>query len=63
MDLNGKKAVAMGLAWISASCFLHFHYFWGNLDRLRMFSGIGKTLSALGFICSFGYVLWKVIMG
>ena len=61
--LNGRPAVAMGVAVICAGCFLHFHYFWGNLRRLCVFSDLGKMLSLLGFIGAFGFVLWSVIMG
>ncbi len=52
----------MGAAWLSAAFFFHFHYFWGNLDRLQVWSDPGKTLSALAFVGAFGYVLWSIIM-
>ena len=47
---------------MSVAFFLHFHYFWGNHERLEPFSDIGKGLSALAFLAAFGYVCWALLM-
>lgn len=62
LNLHGKNAIAMGIALLSVSAFLHTHYFWGNLERMRQYSDFGKTISAIAFIGSFGYVCWSIIM-
>ncbi len=61
LDLTGRAAVALGLAWLSGAAFLHFHFFWGNLKKLSIFSNLGKVLSALCLLASFGYTVWKII--
>ena len=38
MTLHGLNAVAFGVAWISASLFLHCHYFWGNIHNQAWFA-------------------------
>jgi len=63
IELTGDEAVALGLAWISIALFLHFHCFWGTLLRFGVLSAIGKALSAIGFICSLGYVFWSIASG
>ena len=62
LDLHGHDAIAMGIAWLSAAFFLHFHYFWGNLDRLSVFSDPGKIISAIVLIGSLGYVCRSILM-
>jgi hypothetical protein len=63
LELLGKEAVALGLAWISLAFFLHFHHFWSALARLGILSELGKIVSALFFIASMGYVLCSVASG
>jgi hypothetical protein len=63
IDLSGKTAVVFGFALISGAWFLHFHYFWPVLKRLCVFADFGKTLSLLGFIGTFGYVMWTIVVG
>lgn len=62
LDLTGNTAVAMGIALLSIAFFLHFHFFWSLVNKLFLFADLGKILSALVFIGSFGYVIWKVAM-
>jgi len=63
LDLSGRPAVFFGLAWLSGALFLHFHFFWPTLKRLGILTGLGKTISLLCLIGTFGYVLWSIIMG
>ena len=60
-ELGGKQAVAMGVAWICLSLFLHFHYYWPTLKRFYVFIDLGKRVFAFGFIISLGYVLWAIV--
>ena len=55
-NLSGDEAVALGLAWISAACFLHVHYFWTASPRLAVLSELGKKVSFLCAIGSLGYI-------
>jgi hypothetical protein len=61
LELKGATAVVFGLAWLSGALFLHFHYFWGNLARLSVFSSLGKVISLLCLVGSFGYTVWKIL--
>lgn len=63
LDLSGKPAVFLGLAWLSGAFFLHFHYFWSTLRRLGVFTDLGKIISLLCLIGTFGYVLWSIVTG
>ena len=63
MELSGNEAIALGLAWISAACFLHVHYFWTASPCLAVLSELGKTVSALCLISSLGYLFWSIISG
>ena len=63
LELADTDAVALGITWISAACFLHFHYFWTACPRLIVLSEFGKIVSALCFIGSLGYVFWSILSG
>ena len=63
ISLTGKAAVAMGVSFISAGAFLHFHYFWGNVNCLGGVSPLAKTLAVLCFLVSFVYAIWTVAAG
>jgi hypothetical protein len=54
---HGKNAIALGIACLSASLFLHCHYFWGNIYDQIWFAVLGKIISACGFIVGLVYVL------
>src|SRR5258708_3898200 len=60
MRLEGLNATALGIAAISASLFLHCHYFWGNIYNQAWFAVLGKILSACGFIAGLGILLVRV---
>jgi hypothetical protein len=62
LDLSGMPAVFMGLAWLSAAFFIHFHYFWSAHKRLCVFADLGKTLALFCIIGTFGYVVWTILM-
>jgi hypothetical protein len=64
MDLYGAKAVAFGIASMSAGLFLHSHYFWGNIYHLSFWATLGKIVSACSFIAGLGYLIVRVgVMG
>ena len=60
MEVSGTEAEALGLAWIFAALFCHFHYFWTASPRLAYFSELGKIIAGVGFVGSFGYALWRI---
>ena len=62
-ELIGDEAVALGLAWISAACFLHVHYYWTASPRLAVLSHLGKIISVLGIIGSLSYLFGSIISG
>lgn len=57
LNLRGSNAAAIGVAWLSASLFLHCHYFWGNIYDQAWFAVLGKIIGAIGFIAGLVYVL------
>jgi len=59
--LLGAAAVAYGIAWLSAGAFLHFHFFWGTVDRLCGLSEPGKIASLAVLAPSALYVLFKCV--
>jgi hypothetical protein len=61
MELDGTEAIAMGITWMCLALFIHFHYFWPTLKRLYIFTDLGKTVAAFGFIASLGYVFWSIM--
>jgi len=61
MELDGSEAIAMGITWMCLALFIHFHYFWPTLKRLYIFTDLGKTISAFGFVASLGYVFWSIM--
>ena len=62
LKLSGIPAVFMGLAWLSAAFFMHFHYFWSSHKRLYVFADLGKTLALFCLIGTLGYVAWSILM-
>lgn len=62
LNLSGMPAVFMGLAWLSAAFFIHFHYFWSSVKRLCRFADFAKTIALLCLIGTFGYVVWTILM-
>jgi hypothetical protein len=62
LELSGMPAVFMGLSWLSAAFFIHFHYFWSAVKRLCVYADFAKTIALLCLIGTFGYVVWSIIM-
>jgi hypothetical protein len=62
MEISGIPAVFMGLAWVNAAFFIHFHYFWSAVKRLCTYADFAKTIALLCLIGTFGYVVWTIIM-
>jgi len=62
LELFGIPAVFLGLAWLSAAFFMHFHYFWSSHKKLCIFADFAKTIALLCLIGTFGYVVWSIIM-
>jgi len=48
--LEGCNAIALGVAAVSLSLFLHCHYFWGNIYNQAWFAVLGKIFALCGFI-------------
>lgn len=63
LELSGNNAIAMGIAWLFVALFLNFHFFWSAIPRIFVVSYPGKLLALIGFIASFGYVLWSLASG
>jgi len=61
-ELVGGKAVLCGVAAICLAFYLHFTCFWPHLKRLGGLAPAGAALSLLGFIASFGYVVWSMLL-
>lgn len=61
LDVTGLTAVALAIAYISVGIFMHAHWFWGLLPKFEIVSNVLKFLTALAFIASLGYVIYKVI--
>ena len=62
LELFGMSAVFMGLTWLSAAFFIHFHYFWSAVKRLCIYANFTKAIALLCLIGTFGYVVWSIIM-
>jgi hypothetical protein len=54
---TGLAARWLGLAYLSAASFMHFHYGWGLSERLWPNSQRGKWISVAAFIPCFGLAL------
>jgi hypothetical protein len=62
LDLEGSAAVALAIAYISIGAFIHAHWFWGLLPRFEPLSYLLKLVSALAFLGSFGYTIYRIIV-
>jgi hypothetical protein len=60
MLLEGREAIALGIAWTSAAVFLHCHYFWGNVYNQAWGAVLGKIFGAAGFIAGMGFLIIRV---
>jgi hypothetical protein len=60
LELHGIAAVSLAVAYIAVGAFAHFHWFWGLHHRLQQFSDVGKLLSLVVFLPSFGYAIFQI---
>jgi hypothetical protein len=60
LTLEGWNAIALGVAAVSVSLFLHCHYFWGNIYNQAWFAVLGKIIALIGFIAGMGVVMVRV---
>jgi hypothetical protein len=61
LDVTGRTAVALAIAYIAVGIFMHAHWFWGLQPKLEIVSYVLKFLAVLVFLGSLGYVMYKVI--
>ena len=61
MTLRGTDAVLLGALFICIGLFCHFHFFWGNTERLEYYHHAGKVLSALAFVGVMGVLFWRLV--
>ena len=52
-----RKAVAVGIAFISLGSLLHCHFFWSWRERFLGYAQIGKMLSILGILGGMMYFI------
>lgn len=60
LALTQENAIALGIACLAASLFLHCHFFWGNIYHLSGYAALGKVGSALVFIVAFGFLIVRI---
>ena len=58
VKFSGEEAFWFGIAVIFFGIFFHFHCFWNSYLRLQTLAHIGKLISIIGFLLTFGYTLW-----
>jgi hypothetical protein len=61
LDVTGVAGFWLAVAYIALGSFLHFHYFWGLSGRLWKFSQAGKIFSALVFVPTLLYALYRIV--
>ncbi|MEY3895164.1 MAG: hypothetical protein RLZZ214_683 [Verrucomicrobiota bacterium] len=49
MEVHGRTAKSLGVAYTSVGLFCHFRWFWGLLPVYRVFE-VGTVISLLGFL-------------
>ena len=62
LDLDGSAAIALAISYIAIGVFINAHWFWGLLPKLEWVSYLLKLASALIFLGSFGYTIYKIIV-
>ena len=63
LRLKGSASIAMSLAYLAVGLFLHCHFFWSSHKKLWRAAGVAKALSAILFIVSIGFVVYKAVLG
>jgi hypothetical protein len=61
LEVVKKPTVALGVLIVSVGSYFHFHFFWGNVKPLSVWTEGGRILSALVFVVSTVYVLWSTL--
>ena len=59
--LTGGDAIAFGVIVVAVALFVHAHYFLANFDRLADYAGLGKVVSLLIGLLSFGYIVIHIV--
>ena len=60
LALDGTDAILLGILFVCAGVFCHFHYFWGNTERLAYYHHAGKVISLVIFIGTMGTLFWRL---
>ena len=60
MDVTGKTAVSLAIAYMAVGLFVHAHWFWG-LTKHQVLSYLLKLIAVLVFIGGFGYAIYKIL--
>lgn len=50
--VSETEAIAGGCVALSVGLFIHFQWFWGNHETLAHYYGLGKLITAIGFVVS-----------
>ena len=58
-ELHDRPAMALGLAIFCLGAMLHFHWYWGNHERLGRYYEIGRFIALLGFTISVYWCLYE----
>lgn len=48
--LSGVSAISLAVAYLALGAFLHFHFLWGSIRRLSVYSQLGRSLSFVVFV-------------
>ena len=62
LDVTGRGATALAIAYLAVGLFVHAHWFWGLQARFQWLSYWLKAFSALIFLTSFGYAIYRIII-
>jgi hypothetical protein len=62
LTLHGRGVILHGVALLGLAGFLHFHFFWGNLERYQWVSLIGKYISFMAFVIGVVLLLGRILI-
>ncbi len=57
-ELDGLQAVILGFLLLAIASFFHFHYFWGNSQKLWRYMDLGKIASGILAVGCILYLYW-----
>lgn len=61
IHLLGTEAIMMGVAWLGLALSLHAHYFWGRVEPVWRFAGLGTIIGIVMIVGGWGYALvWSI---